>query len=71
MYSYEIDQLLKSKSYIIDSDTYSNICKSSPQAKRVKYEPTHNSFEMWTDDGFYWKFTVYPTEYGFTNLQAI
>lgn len=71
MYSYEIDNLLKSKNYTIDSDTYTNICKSSPQVKRVKYEPVHNSFEIRTDDGFHWKFVVYPAYYEFAKPLAI
>ena len=38
MYSHEIDKKLKSENYYIDSDAYENICFTSPQISRVKYE---------------------------------
>ena len=58
MYSYEIQQTLESSSYNIDSETYLNICLTSPQIKEIKYNPYGNYFEIWASDG-YWKFTVY------------
>lgn len=60
MYSCEIDTLLKSNNYNIDSQTYINICNTSPQLARIKYDPYGNYFEIWTKDNYYWKFTVYP-----------
>lgn len=62
MYSHEIDQTLKSHHYNIDSDTYSHICNSSPQIIRVKYEPYDDSFDLWTNDNYYWKINVYRKE---------
>lgn len=62
MYSCEIDMTMRLKNYNIDSGTYAHICKSSPQIKRVRYEPYGNFFEMWTKDSHYWKFTVYRQE---------
>lgn len=57
MYSTEIDELLKSRNYVIDSDTYWQVCHYSPQIIRVKYTPFDGGyFEIWTDDNFYWKF---------------
>lgn len=62
MYSYEIDQAIKSQNYNIDSDTYSNIFYTSPQISRVKYNPYDNKYEIWTNDNFYWKTNVYRKE---------
>lgn len=59
MYSYEIDQILKSQNYNIDSNTYMNICSTSPQISRVKYDPYENKYKIWTDDNYYWKFSIY------------
>lgn len=58
MYSCEINQTLESHNYNIDSETYINICNTSPQISRVKYESYGNFFEMWTDDNYYWKFII-------------
>lgn len=62
MYSYEINGIMKKHNYRIPSNVYLRICKTSPQIKRVKYEPFENSFEIWTDDKAYWKFEVYLNE---------
>lgn len=59
MYSCEINQTLESQNYNIDSETYINICNTSPQISRVKYDPYDNKYEIWTDDNFYWKINVY------------
>ena len=59
MYSHEIDQILSSHDYNIDSNTYMNICKTSSQISRVKYDPYENKYEIWTYDNYYWKFNIY------------
>ena len=61
MYSREIEDILKSRNYNIDSNTYLNIC-SSTQIVRVKYDPYSQYFEIWTNDDYYWKFNVYRKE---------
>lgn len=58
MYSYEIDQTLKSSNYTVNSKTYLHICQSSPQISRVKYEPFDDNFNIWTDDNYHWTFKV-------------
>lgn len=58
MYSHEIEEKLKSENYYIDSDTYSNICYTSPQISRVKYDPFQNNFDIWTNDKYHWTFRV-------------
>lgn len=59
MYSHEIDQILKSHNYNINSDTYLHICNSSPQITHVKYDPYDDSFELWTNDYYCWKTNVH------------
>lgn len=58
MYSYEIDQTIKTQNCNIDSKTYIHICQSSPQISRVKYEPFDNRFNIWTNDNYHWTFKV-------------
>lgn len=62
MYSSEIDQIIESQYYNIDSETYMDICSTSPQISRVKYAPYDNKYEIWTNDNFYWKFNVHRKE---------
>lgn len=62
MYSYEINKTLESQNYNIDSETYMDICNTSPQISRVKYEPYDNKYEIWTKDNFYWKINIYRKE---------
>lgn len=58
MYSHEIDKTLKLHNYNIKSDTYLEICKTSPQISRIKYEPFQNKFTIWTNDNWNWTFQV-------------
>lgn len=62
MYSYEINKTLESQNYNIDSETYMDICNTSPQISRVKYDPYDNKFEIWTNDNSYWKINVYKKD---------
>ena len=62
MYSSEIDQIIEPQYYNIDSETYIDICNTSPQISRVKYDPYNNEYEIWTNDNFYWKINVYRKE---------
>lgn len=58
MYSYEIEDKLKSQNYNIDSDTYIHIFKTSPQIIRAKYNPFEENFDIWTNDNYHWAFRV-------------
>lgn len=58
MYSYEIEEKLKSESYNIDPNTYIYICKTSPQIVRTKYNPFEENFDIWTNDNYHWTFKV-------------
>lgn len=58
MYSYEIDNELKSENYNLNTDTYIQICKTSPQIIRIKYNSFENNFDIWTNDNYHWTFKV-------------
>jgi hypothetical protein len=60
IFSYEIDVLLRSCNYNIDSKTYVQITTTSSQINHIKYDPYSNLFHMWSNDGWYWEFSVYP-----------
>ena len=62
MYSWEIDQKMKEYDYNIPSFLYIDIISNSPQIRHIKYNPYDNYFEIWTDEGDYWKFKVYIKE---------
>lgn len=59
MYSHEIEQILKNQNYNIDSETYVNICDTSTQISKAKYNSYNDKYELWTSDNYYWKFSVY------------
>lgn len=58
MYSYEIDQLIKLRNYLIENEEYMKIVLNSPQISYLKYDPFTKDYEMWTSDNFYWKYKV-------------
>jgi len=59
MYSHEIKQLLELKNYLISSEEYINIIKTSPQICRTRYNSYSDDFESWTKDEYYFKYKVY------------
>lgn len=59
MYSHEITELLDRKNYNIDSKTYINMIRSSPQINHIIYKSFDDYFEMWDEKGLYWKFKVF------------
>ena len=62
MYSWEISELLQSHDNNIDSQTYIDICNTSPQITRIKYDSYTDKFEMWDNDN-YWNFHVYIADF--------
>lgn len=62
MYSWEISELLKSHDNNINSQTYIDICNTSPQITRVKYDSCTDKFEMWDKEN-YWNFHVYIADF--------
>ena len=57
MYSWQIDELLKNKNYVVNMDDYKQIIASS-QIIHIKYEPFSDDFLVNTDDRFSWRFKV-------------
>lgn len=49
MYSYEIENLLKLKNYLVSIQEYLDIVKS-PQIDHIKYE--NDVFNIWTNDNY-------------------
>ena len=58
MYSWEISNILSYHNNSINSQIFIDICNSSPQIIRIKYDPLSNTYEMWDKDN-YWHFQVY------------
>lgn len=58
MYSWEIDNLLRLRNYLIENKEYLEIVWNSPQISYLKYDPFTKDYEMWTSDNFYWKYKV-------------
>lgn len=61
MYSYEIDNILVSNNYVIDSDTALKIMRTSPQIYHIKFDSNESCFHMWADE-YYWKFDIVEKE---------
>lgn len=61
MYSWEIDQFIKNKKYIISSDEYLDIIRNSPQIVGIKFLG-ENCYDMWTNDNYFWTFFIKPYE---------
>lgn len=60
MYSFEIDNYLKSRNYNISFDEYRFISdiEKSPQICRISYNSMDNSYIMYTKDNYIWKFYI-------------
>ena len=58
MYSYEIDNLLKLRDYIISSSEYFEILNTSPQINNVKYDTGNDTIQIKTDDKYDFKIKV-------------
>lgn len=61
VYSWEIDQIIKSNNNQLSSSVYLEIAdvNKNPQIDHIKYDAWSNSFNMWTNDGWCWSFQVY------------
>ena len=57
MYSWEIHTELERNNYVISVEIYNKICES-PQVLKIKYEPFGDSYELYTTDGYYWRFKI-------------
>ena len=62
MYSWEIQQLLELKNYLIDVEDYIKICNTSPQIKEINYNAFEDNFHIATEDRYDFKFNVKKKE---------
>jgi len=60
MYSWEIDNYIKSKNYALTNKEYNKITdtKNNPQVIRQKYNPCDSSFIIETSDNCHWIITI-------------
>lgn len=56
MYSYEIEELIELRNYLLTIQEYVQIIKTSPQIDHVQYKKDH--FELFTEDGYKFKFKI-------------
>lgn len=59
MYNSEIQKIMEKYNYNLPSTEYLCICDSSAQIDHIKYSPYEGDFEIWTNDGGYWKFKIH------------
>lgn len=58
MFSWEINNTLQKENYILTGEEYIDVCKNSPQISQIKYNGFDDSYEIWTTDNYYWKFSL-------------
>lgn len=59
MYSWEIEELMKYRNYLIEVKEYIEICNYSPQIREIKYDSFNNQFMIETYDNYKVYFKVY------------
>lgn len=59
MYSWEIQQLLEYRNFLISNKEYFTILDTSPQIRGIEYKPYEDNFYISTYDNFNFKFKVY------------
>lgn len=52
MYTWEIQQLMELKNYLINVREYLQICNTSPQIREIKYDPYQNNFIIQTEENY-------------------
>lgn len=62
MYTWEIQQLMELKSYLISVKEYLNICSTSPQIREVRYDPYQDNFMIQTEENYKVYFKVKKEE---------
>ena len=64
MYSWEIYNFLQERNYYIGGDDLLKIIspQENPQLNHIKFNSFDNSYEMWDNEGNYFKFYVIPYE---------
>lgn len=62
MYSWEIQQLMEMRNYLISVEEYLSICGTSPQIIEVKYDAYQDNFMIKTNDDYNVYFKVKKKE---------
>ncbi len=64
MYSHEIQQLIELRNYIVGGDELMEITSPvlNPQLDHIKYNSFDNSYEMWSNDNYYFNFKAMDYE---------
>lgn len=62
MYSWEIENILKEKNFVLSASEYLHISdtEASKQISEVKYDGWNKKYGISTNDGYSWEFTVHP-----------
>lgn len=60
MYSYEIENLLKLRNYLVTREEYAKISdiKQNPQINHIKYDTFKDEFQIDTKDDFHFKVKI-------------
>jgi hypothetical protein len=64
MYSHEIQQLIELRNYIVGGDELIEITSPAinPQLDHIKYNPFDSTYEMWSNDNYYFHFKAMDYE---------
>lgn len=58
MYSWEIQQLLELREFLLSIEDYDKICRTSPQIVRITYHPFDDTFYIKTNDNYEFNFKL-------------
>lgn len=60
MYSHEIEQLLKTRNYLVSREEYNQISnlKDNPQINHIKYDTYKDEFQIDTKDNYHFKLKI-------------
>ena len=59
MYDWELTRYMEERHNNLSNKEYIYVCNTCPQINHVKYDAWSNTFEMWSDAGSYWSFSIY------------
>lgn len=62
MYSWEIQEFLKNKGYYVGGDDLIQVTSHihNPQLNHIKFNAETSEYEMWDNEGIYFKFKAMP-----------
>ena len=59
MYDYELSYYMEERNYNLSNKEYIYVCSTCPQINHIEYNAWSGMFDIWTDDGNHWTFSVY------------